>query len=152
VQAIDEDGARDGAGLTDADLPDDVRKFLRDGIESYEEMEIALHLRRRRDTAQSADEIAAQIHTTEEVTGAALARLRDAGVIVLVGEGRSAAFRYSPRSEELGATLDRLAAAYDGRRLELMKLMAANAIERVRSAAARTFADSFLWGRRRTDG
>jgi hypothetical protein len=41
---------------------------------------------------------------------------------------------------------------YESNRIELMMLLSANAIERMRTGALRAFADAFVIGRNRKDG
>jgi hypothetical protein len=137
--------------MTEPSLPDDVQAFLHDSVESYEEIEVALLLRSDAAAQLAAGDLAARLRTSEDAMTRALRRLRDAGVIACADAGRME-FRFAPRTPALRTTLDRLAAAYDDHRLEVVKLMAANAIERMRSSAARAFADSFVWGRKRSDG
>jgi hypothetical protein len=45
-----------------------------------------------------------------------------------------------------------LAEAYGARRLEVMRALSKNAVERVRTSAIRMFADAFLIGRKKKDG
>jgi hypothetical protein len=61
-------------------------------------------------------------------------------------------FRYAPATVALDAGVSALARAYADQRLEIMKLISANAIERLRTAAIRAFSDSFLIRRKRRDG
>ena len=54
-------------------------------------------------------------------------------------------------SEAIDATIEALARVYEERRLDVIKRMTANAIERVRTAAIRTFSDAFLLRRKKDD-
>jgi hypothetical protein len=56
-------------------------------------------------------------------------------------------FRYAPRDPELAPSLDRIMELYRENPLEVMALMNANSIERVKSAALRTFADASRTGK-----
>ena len=52
-------------------------------------------------------------------------------------------FVFAPKSAELGARVVELERAYVERRLAVVQMMSANAVERMRGAAIRRFADSF---------
>jgi hypothetical protein len=45
--------------------------------------------------------------------------------------------------------VDRLAIVYGEHRLEVMRLLSAHALERIRNSAARAFADAFVIGRKK---
>jgi hypothetical protein len=128
-------------------LPDDpsqnLREFLRDFVSSYEELEVLLLLAREA-RQWSAAELAAALSAREDVIEAAAESLVDVGCLVdavtAVGQRR---FIFAPNSLELGARVAELDRAYVERRLAIVQMMSANAVERMRGAAIRRFADSF---------
>jgi hypothetical protein len=63
-------------------------------------------------------------------------------------QGRSM-YGYRPSTAELTRLVDALTFAFEDERLALVRLMNENAVERVRTAAMRLFADSFVLGKRR---
>lgn len=131
--------------MTSSALPDDVREFLHDRVESFEQLRALLYLRQGREQAWSADELAQAIRLDREGVAEGLQKLCTDGFIV----EEANRYRYVVGSVELEATLDRLARAYRDELLEIMRLMSANAIERLRTAAIRTFADAFVLGRKK---
>ena len=81
-----------------------------------------------------------------------MARLRSAGFLTSVPQNNGNGCTYRVQSEEAEATIERLARAYKDQPMPVIKLMSANAIERVRTAALRTFADAFLIRKDKKDG
>jgi hypothetical protein len=138
--------------MAEEDIPRDVRDLLREHIESHEELEALLFLRKRRDRAYGPAAVASEIGISEQSAADALDRLCARNFLdVRVGES-SPVFRYAPRDAAVDDTVGRLARACAEHRVETMRLMSANAIERVRTAAMRTFADAFLLGGKKRDG
>jgi hypothetical protein len=132
-------------------IDDNVRAFLRDHIHSYEHLEVLLMLWRSPEHLLTCENVAERLNIG---LGAAEQALSDLTGELLVRQDRDGTptFRYSARTGSLDRTMQALARAYEGQLLELTKLMNANAVERIRSATARRFADSFLIGRGRRDG
>jgi hypothetical protein len=130
--------------LTDAgELPEDVRALLHEHIESYEHLETLLLLRRERYEQWTSEGLAARLHVRPELIEAALASLKASGLVeatAVVPER----FTYRPASSGLEAAVGRLEREYAERPILIIQLMSANAIERLRTAALHTFADSFV--------
>lgn len=129
-----------GAG----DLPEDVRALLHEHIESYEQLEVLLLLRRERYEEWTVAALAARLHVREELIGSALEGLKGGGLVAITGATPAARFAYRPASSGLDATAGRLEREYAERPVRIIQLMSANAIERVRTAALHTFADAFI--------
>ncbi len=130
--------------MTDAsDLPDDVRALLHEHIESYEQLEILLLLRRERYEHWTGEALAARLHVRAELIQTALAGLKASGLIEASGAAPTR-FAYRPTSSGLDAAVGRLEREYAERPILIIQLMSANAIERLRTAALHTFADAFL--------
>jgi hypothetical protein len=130
------------------ELPADVKHLLVDSIESYEQLEILLLL--RADAHEwTPNRVAAQLGIDVESTRHALDHLVGRDLL----ERRERAYRYRPRVVGLAEAVAGLAVAYRGeRRLQVMRAVNANAMKRVRSSAARLFADAFVLGKGRQDG
>ncbi len=129
-------------------ISDDVKALLRDHIESFEQLEILLLLHRRRGDTWTPDSVARALSMNMDPDDAATALedlCRSSLVDVRVdGAGRS--YRYRQGAPNLEATIHALSEGYEEHRLEVIKLMNKNAIERVRTSAMRTFADAFFVG------
>jgi hypothetical protein len=129
-------------------LPENVRAFLREHVESYEQLELLLFLREHHALGWAMSQVAERMRLPPEEIDQAVAGLLAAGCVVERAQPERT-IRYAPRDEGQAAAIDALAAAYAARPLAIIKLMNANAIERVRSAAIDTFADAFVLGRKR---
>ena len=125
-----------------------VRAFLRDHIESYEQLEILFILRGQPGAHWSVQQLAERLQLPPDTIEDALQGLARAGGINERARPEEAV-RYFPRTAEQAATIDSLATAYQVNPLAVIKLMSANAIERVRTAAIHTFADAFVIGRKK---
>jgi hypothetical protein len=129
-------------------LPNNVHGFLRDCVESYEQLELLLFLRAHAAVEWPMREIADRMRFPADEIDKAVRGLVAAGCIAERAKPQHA-IRYAPRDEGQAEAIDALAAAYAERPLAIIKLMNANAIERVRSAAIDTFADAFVLGRKK---
>lgn len=131
-----------------SDLPEDVRRLLHEHIDSYEQLEVLLLLRRERYEAWTTDALATRLHVAEALIAPALSTLKAAGLVTADANGDSAGqpsrYAYRPASSGLDATVGILDREYAERPISIIKLMSANSIERVRTAALHTFADAFV--------
>jgi len=126
------------------DLPQDVRALLHEHIESYEQLEVLLLLRRERYEEWTVAGLAARLHVDAELVASALARLESAGLAATTPASPAPRFAYRPKSSGLDAAAGRLDREYAERPIRIIQLMSANAIERLRTAALHTFADAFV--------
>jgi hypothetical protein len=124
--------------------PHDVQILLRDHIESYEQLELLLLMRSERGAAWTEETLTARLHLAASLVAAALDGLKSAGFVQAQVQGGARHYTYLSQSDEVEATVDRLAAAYREYPIPIIKLMSANAIERLRTSALRTFADAFI--------
>ncbi len=125
------------------DLPEDVRALLHEHIESYEQLEILLLLRRERYEQWTEEGLSARLRVRAELIETALAALKASGLIEAAGAVPTR-FAYRPASSGLDAAAGRLEREYAERPILVIQLMSANAIERLRTAALHTFADAFV--------
>jgi hypothetical protein len=130
------------------ELGADLRAFLIEGISSYERLEALLLLRGHRDQAWSPAIVAERLRITEAVAGAVLEELHQATLLAVEREPGATRFRYAPGTAALNDLVERLAEVYAKHPLDVMQIMSAGAIERVRARALHTFANAFLLGRR----
>ena len=130
--------------MSDAsDLPEDVRALLHEHIESYEQLETLLLLRRERYEQWTGEALAARLRVRAELIASALVGLEASGLVAATGAAPGR-FAYRAASSGLDAAVGRLEREYAERPILIIQLMSANAIERVRTAALHTLADAFV--------
>ena len=98
--------------------------------------------------AWSVAAVATALRTDPDNTASALDELASQRLVALTPGEHGPEYQYAAAPDGIGGTVDRLAQAYSRQRLEVVKQMSANAIERVRSSAARTFSDAFIFRRK----
>ena len=130
--------------MTAQTVSDDVRRLLGQHIESYEQLEIVLLLHRTRDVQWTAEAVGRSLNIRDAEAAGALATMQRRQIISVAPEpDGSVRYAYAPSSPADAAAVDQLAEAYATQRIEIMKLMNANAMLRVRTGALRVFADAF---------
>lgn len=127
-------------------IPPDVLALLRERLAGLEELEVLLLVRGDASRGWAASDVADRLGLPGSSGDAALEQLVKAGLLVIDGGGGGAERRYAyrPGTRELDAVVTSLAEVYGERRLEVMQILSGQALGRIRSAAARTFADAFL--------
>lgn len=130
--------------MQESELPPDVDEFLRDHIESYEQLELLLIMRSDTGPSWTEETLGARLRITSAPVRAALDRLESAGFAEARVQAGEKHYAYLCQSDNVEATISRLAAAYREYPIPIIKVMSANAIERLRTAALRTFADAFI--------
>jgi hypothetical protein len=128
-------------GLTNEETGE-LREFLRQHVSSFEELEALLFFVRGPRRAWALSDVASALKLSEEMTEAALAGISEAFVTRDTGVGSRATFRYAPRAD-LEPLAERLQRAYAEERLTIVQIMSTNAMQRVRSSAARRLAEAF---------
>ena len=126
-------------------LPSEVRELLERHIESYEELELLLLLRRERSPEGfTAGRLIERLpHIPASLIPPALARLLASGLLGATGSD-TPHYAYRPASPGIDTAAALLEREYAERPIRIMQLMSAHAIERVRTAALRTFAEAFV--------
>ncbi|HEY6728056.1 MAG TPA: hypothetical protein VI197_28800 [Polyangiaceae bacterium] len=137
---------------TPPELSAEVKSFLRGWLTSYEQLQTLLLLRQRRDESFSPQAIAEILHASDIVAEEALEHLRGVSLVEVSVGSTPRSYKYAPGSIHLSGLVEQLADAWDRHQLAVMNQMSANAIERVRTGAIRTFADAFVLGKKKTDG
>jgi hypothetical protein len=125
-------------------LPGDVQAFLRLRIETYEQLELLRLLHREPAKHWSATELGEQLRISPELAEAAAQALQAAGLADRSSTAPVIHYNYYQADPLTNATVDRVLELYRDQPLQILKLMSSNAIERVRTAALRTFADAFV--------
>jgi predicted transcriptional regulator len=127
-----------------SELTPDVQMLLHAHIESYEQLEMLLLMRGNTATPWTQDALSERLHMALSLVQAALEGLKSAGFVEGRVDGGAKHYSYLGQSEGMEATLSRLAAAYRENPIPIVKVMSANSLERLRTAALRTFADAFV--------
>jgi hypothetical protein len=123
---------------------EELRAFLRENVSTFEELETLLFFMRAAPGQRTVSEVAAALRMPEEMAQTALDGLLAASSVLerTSRDGQSVAFSFAPPAE-LQEVLGKLERAYDEQRLDIVRIMSSNALERVRSSAARRLADAF---------
>ena len=126
-----------------AEQPERLRRFLRDHVSGYEELEALLFVAREVGQDWTDFEVAGSLNVPVESIASALESLLSTGMIEVVRRGNLIAYRYAPKTDIAREEVVELQRAYSEQRLAVMQMMSANALERVRTAALQRFADAF---------
>ena len=116
-------------------LPEDVRQFLNQYIESVEQLEVLLLLWRTPERGWTSDEVATAVYSHPSSVVRRLAMLLGQG---LLREREPGCFQYAPRTGELHAAVTHVDHMYRERRVAVITLIASKPIENVRA-----FSDAF---------
>lgn len=128
--------------MSDPAEPKSLKELLFETVETFEELEVLVWFHDRGEGAVGrATLIAQQTVASNELAEAALDCLATRG-IVSASSGDPGQFLFTPGIEAREA-IGRIVREYRENPVQVMGLMTANAIDRVRAAAARTFAESF---------
>lgn len=127
---------------------DDVRDFLRDHVETYEELEALVFLARQRRRSATAAEVGAGARLPTLIAVKALDDLRRGGLVDEVREGHRVRYVFWPATPALARAADRFVAVYEANPVDVIQLMSAAALERLRTTASRAFAEAFVIRRR----
>jgi hypothetical protein len=124
-------------------LPEDVSHFVTQFMESVEQLEVLLLLRRSPERAWSAGEVARELYSHPTSVIQRLELLLGQGLLREHGQG---CFQYAPRSSDLDRTVGVLAELYRERRVAIITLIASKPLENVKA-----FADAFRIRKKRED-
>lgn len=124
-------------------LPEDVRHFLHENIDSVEQLEVLLLLWRTPERGWTCDEVATAVYSHPSSVVRRLAMLFGQG---LLREYEPGCYRYAPRTSDLHDTVTRLDHVYRERRVAVITLIASKPIENVRA-----FSDAFRIRRKKEE-
>lgn len=116
------------------DIPEHVRRFIVEGIDSIPELEALLLLRAHGDRTWSAEDAGARLYVSTTMATHALNALADRGLLARDGQS----YRYAPARPELDVVVADLAATYATRLIAVTRLIHAKP-----AASVREFADAF---------
>jgi hypothetical protein len=111
-------------------IPEDVRRFLLQCIDSVEQLEVLLHLYRTPEQSWSSDAIALALYSNPASIARRLAGLYTHDLLALTS---SSGYRYQPKTAELEATVSQLAETYRQRRVAVISIIASKPMENVRA-------------------
>jgi hypothetical protein len=124
----------------------DLRTFLLDHVEDLEELEVLLCLYEHGgEKGLRLEEVTDRVRFPQPAIVGALEHLAARGHISCTAI-EPALYRFEPASPATAEAFARVAAAYRENPLEVMRLMSSIALDRVRTAALRRFADCFRIG------
>ena len=118
-------------------IPDDVKAFLLQRIDSIAQLEALLLLRTNAALTWDAEALAKRLYITGQETAAILHHLQANGFLV-VAEDSSGVYQYQPASSHLACMMDRVAELYARYLIPVTQLIHAKPITRVQE-----FADAF---------
>ena len=122
---------------------DALKRFLFDYVEDLEKLAVLAWLSEQPTTlGQGRDAVAKATGLPPSSVREALLRLVERR-LVLRTEAEPAAFSYAPQDARVAALARRVLDEYRANPRQVMELMTKNSIERVKSAAVQTFAESF---------
>jgi hypothetical protein len=127
-----------------ASIPEDVRNFLFQHIDSVEQLEVLLLLRMHADRGWSPEEVATELRTDARSVRERLDDLRGGGLLAAEPEG---GLRYAPKSPALDRTVHAVAQCYETHRVAIITLIFSKPSDRIRS-----FADAFRLRKEEDDG
>jgi hypothetical protein len=118
-------------------IPDDVKRFVLDKIDSVAQLEAVLLLRGDQKKEWSVAALAARLYISEAQTTELLLGLRTQG-LVGAGAQEATAYRYQPETAELAEMVDRLAEIYARQLVAITHLIHSKQKPRIQA-----FADAF---------
>ncbi len=131
---------------------EELKRFLFEHFDDLEDLEIITRFHELGDDRPlNALEVAILTHFPATTTAAALERLSVRGLLAPTAM-EPVSYRYVVADAGLRERLARAVLEYRAEPIKIMGLMTANAIERVRTAAVRTFAECFRIGGPKSHG
>lgn len=121
--------------MNESALPDDVRRFVHEHVDTLQKLEVLLLLAGTTDRAWEAEAISAELRSSGLAVRTSVEGLLTSQLIEADGAG----YRYRPRTPDLDAQVRRLADCYRERRTSVIALIFSRPVP----SAVRTFADAF---------
>jgi hypothetical protein len=127
-----------------------TKRFLFEHVHSHEQLETLFFLHSRKAEAFTPNELAQQLAIQPEAATSALEHLHQQLLVVTInGSGK---YRLQTDNPTLAAGVDELMREYQSKRVQLLTLLGANAVERLRSSAMKIFAEAFKLGGPKKNG
>ena len=133
------------------EIPEDIRILLRDHLPSHEQLELLLLMHTDPMREWSVEDLAETLKISPMLAEEAINQLA-ADELIDLWELPSNALRCRGPRDACRDLVSRLAQIYQDNRVEVLMLMSANAIQRMRTGALRAFADAFVIKKKDTDG
>ncbi|MCU1287958.1 MAG: hypothetical protein JWN60_187 [Acidobacteria bacterium] len=124
-------------------VPDDVRQFIIDKIDSVAELEGLLLLSRNPETNWTLEALAQRLYTSQQQTEDVLSHLYSLG-FVAIEDGRTPVYRYHTSSPAMAQIVDRVAETYSKYLVPVTNLIHSKPQTKVQQ-----FADAFNLRKRR---
>lgn len=118
-------------------IPEEVKQFIAERIDSVELLEVLLFLRVHPEREWRADEVSKEFRSSPVSISKRLADLHTRELLFL-NEGFPPRYRYSPRTNKLIVSVDRLAEAYASSRARVIDLIFSKPADKLRH-----FSDAF---------
>lgn len=135
--------------MAESDPDRDVQRFLLENLESHEQLRSLLLIAKAPDRDWTAQQVADALKLPPASAHDVLQHLSRRSLLKGRGAVDEMLFTYVP---EQAAVVQRLDQICGDEPHVVMKWMNANALERVRSSAIKTFADAFLLRKKKPDG
>lgn len=119
--------------MTDELVPDDLKTFILEHIESVAQLEALLLMRREAEREWNAQGVAKRLYIPDHAAAEVLGQLRATGLLAAKGT----LYRYEPVTPELSAMVDRLAETYSRALIPVTNIVHNNPLR------LRKFADAF---------
>lgn len=135
-----------GECVSDEGIPQDVRAFVTDHIDSVLQLELLLLLQKKRDRDFDAAEVVEELRIDATWASAQLEDFCARGILACV-EGTPRRYRYAPKSPEMDAAITRLDQTYTDRRVSVISLIFSKPTDKLKS-----FSDAFRVRKEKSDG
>jgi DNA-binding MarR family transcriptional regulator len=132
--------------VTDGRIPIEITAFLRDQIQTYEQLEILVSIGRDPASEHLIAALVRDLNLDSTAGAAVVDQLSAAGLLTITHDAAGDTVRCQ---EDFRTLVAHLAEVYEADRIQLISEMTQNALERVRNAALRTFSSAFLLGKKR---
>ena len=119
-------------------LSQNVITFLDRNIDSAEQLEILLLLKRNPEKEWTAEEVSTELLTSVSSVGSRLADLHSRGVLSKQTRLNKPCYKYRPQTPDLNRTITDVEKAYAKYRVRIISMIYSKPIDRIR-----TFADAF---------
>lgn len=120
--------------MAEADIPEEVRRFLAEYIDSLFQLEVLLLLQARPDIGWTAEQVDCQTRIGLESVKALLTRFEQTGLLS-VSQEPELSYRYHPANAELDQAIRLVAATYKERRVRVTSFIYSSPLDKIRSFA-----------------
>ena len=123
--------------MSEAGVPDEVRRFLADEIHSVEQLEVLLSLHRQPAEWWTAERMAAELRTSSDSVATRMAEMTVRGLLESQEED-GLRYRYCRAKPETGRVVEMLDRLYNERRVTIITLIFSKPLDSIRD-----FSDAF---------